>query len=214
MTSLSSASVQEHVTEPIPVTNHSANRGNSSNYNNVFDASDPGSPHFLHPNENMSLVLVSSLMNGKNYHGWAKAMRMALWSKNKLSFVNGTITIPDVSDSRYRAWEQCNTMVLSWLHRSIKESISQSILRMDRACNVWNDLKERFSQSDVFKISNLQDDIHRIHKGDCMFSNYYTQLKILWDKLEALQPTPTCKYVHPCCNISSEVKKCVTQTIP
>ncbi|XP_061353224.1 uncharacterized protein LOC133297999 [Gastrolobium bilobum] len=98
-------------------------------------------------------------------------------------------------------------MVLSWLHRSITESISQSIHWMDQALDVWNDLKERFSQGDIFKISDLQDDIYRLHQGDNTVSDYYTQLKVLWDELETLQPTPSCRCIRPCCNVSSEVKK-------
>ncbi|XP_061367456.1 uncharacterized protein LOC133310536 [Gastrolobium bilobum] len=172
----------------------------------LFDLLDPGSPYFLHPSENPSLVLVSSPLNEKNYHGWARAMTMALVSKNKLSFVNGKILAPDPSDSRFPGWERCNTMVLSWLHRSITSSISQSILWMERAYDVWRDLKERFSQSDIFRISDLQEDIYRMHQEDSSISDYFTQLKILWDELEALQPTPTCKCVNPCCSIGLEVK--------
>ncbi|XP_061350463.1 uncharacterized protein LOC133295637 [Gastrolobium bilobum] len=131
---------------------------------------------------------------------------MALISKNKVSFVNGTILAPDAADPRFPVWERCNTMVLSWLHRSISSSISQSILRMDKAYDVWKDLKERFSQSDIFRISDLQDDIYRLHQGDSSISDYFTRLKILWYELEALQPMPTCKCVHPCCSIAVEVK--------
>ncbi|XP_061361257.1 uncharacterized protein LOC133305140 [Gastrolobium bilobum] len=131
---------------------------------------------------------------------------MALISKNKLQFVNGSISIPDPTERRYAAWERCNTMVLTWLHRSIADSISQSILWMDRAFDVWRDLKERFSQSDIFRISDLHDEIFRLHQGANSVSDFYTQLKILWDELESLQPTPTCKCVKPCCSISSEVR--------
>ncbi|XP_061339222.1 uncharacterized protein LOC133285922 [Gastrolobium bilobum] len=131
---------------------------------------------------------------------------MALISKNKVSFVNGTILTPDTTDPRFPVWERCNTMVLSWLHRSITSSISQSILWMDKAYDVWRDLKERFSQSDIFRISDIQDDIYRLHQGDSSISDYFTRLKILWDELEALQPTPTCKCVRPCCSIAVEVK--------
>ncbi|XP_061353944.1 uncharacterized protein LOC133298628 [Gastrolobium bilobum] len=87
-------------------------------------------------------------------------------SKNKMSFVNGTIPVLDESDQRYAAWERCNTMVLWWLHRSITSSISQSILWMDCASDVWKDLKERFSQSDIFRISDLQDEIYKLYQGE------------------------------------------------
>ena len=56
---------------------------------------DPSSPYFLHPNESPALVLVSTLLNGSNYHAWSRAMKMSLLSKNKLKFVDGTILMPD-----------------------------------------------------------------------------------------------------------------------
>ncbi|XP_061364355.1 uncharacterized protein LOC133307808 [Gastrolobium bilobum] len=196
---------QENVTNRIPIVTDQI-FPSATHVPIVDDPSNPGSTYYVHPNENPSLVLVSSLMDGKNYHNWARSMKMALISKNKLSFVNGTISVPDPSDPYFAAWERCNTMVLSWLHHSITQSISQSILWMDRASDVWNDLRERFSQSDIFKISDLQDEIYRMHQGDSSISDYYTRLKILWDELEALQPTPTCKCIKPCCSIALKVR--------
>ncbi|XP_061370184.1 uncharacterized protein LOC133312919 [Gastrolobium bilobum] len=130
-----------------------------------------GSPYYLHPSENPALVLVSTLLNGKNYHGWATAMKMSLISKNKFSFVDGTISVPEISDPRFAAWERCNTMV------------------------------------DVFRISDLQDEIYKLQQGDNSVSDYYTKLKILWDELEALQPTPACRCIRPCCTISSQIRE-------
>ncbi|XP_061356849.1 uncharacterized protein LOC133301247 [Gastrolobium bilobum] len=182
-----------------------ANRS-GANRNLTQDFLYPRNPYFLHPNENPSLILVSRTMNDKNYHRWARAMTMALISKNKLSFVNGSISVPKPSDQDYVTWERCNTMVLSWLHRSITDSISQSILWMDRVVDVWKDLKERFSQSDIFWISDLQDEIFCLHQVDKSISDYYTQLKILWDELENLQPTPSCKCIRPCCTIALQVR--------
>ncbi|KAK4259925.1 hypothetical protein QN277_006203 [Acacia crassicarpa] len=72
-------------------------------------------------------------------------MRMALQSKNKLVFVDGSILAPSMTSSTYSAWLQCNTMVCSWLVRAISPMIAQSILWMDKAYDVWMDLKDRFA---------------------------------------------------------------------
>ncbi|XP_061345705.1 uncharacterized protein LOC133291465 [Gastrolobium bilobum] len=63
---------------------------------------------------------------------------------------------------------------------------------MDKAIDVWNNLIERFSQNDIFGISDLQDDVTKIQQGDRTISEYFTHLKTLWDELESLQPLPTC----------------------
>lgn len=60
---------------------------------------NPSNPYFLHPNVNSSLVLVSPVLDEKNYHSWARSMKMARLSKNKVRFIDGTIPMPAVTDS-------------------------------------------------------------------------------------------------------------------
>ena len=43
-------------------------------------------PYYVHPSENPSMVLVSPVLDGKNYYEWARSMRMALATKNKIRF--------------------------------------------------------------------------------------------------------------------------------
>ena len=51
-------------------------------------------PLFLHHAENPSLVLVTlPLIGGENYLTWARAVRKALLTKNKLGFIDGTLTL-------------------------------------------------------------------------------------------------------------------------
>ncbi|TYG71621.1 hypothetical protein ES288_D05G411700v1 [Gossypium darwinii] len=69
-------------------------------------------------------------------------MRLALLSKNKLQFVDGSITVPYDTDSLYPAWERCNTMVISWLNHSISSFIFSSVLWVNTAFDIWNDLRE------------------------------------------------------------------------
>ncbi|XP_061371030.1 uncharacterized protein LOC133313653 [Gastrolobium bilobum] len=159
-------------------------------------------PYYLHPNESSSLVLISPSMNGKNFHTWQRSMRMALLSKNKLGFVNGTIKKPDDDSPLFGSWEKCNTMIISWLNRSISESIAQSVLWMEKADDIWNNFKDRFAQTDMFRISDLQDEIFKLQQGDKCVSDYFTQLNILWDELESLQPIlPSCA-----CGAATQVK--------
>nr|GMD83701.1 uncharacterized protein LOC109166622 [Ipomoea batatas] len=82
---------------------------------------------------------------GSNYHPWARAMSMSLSYKNKLVFVNGTITKPSTDNmEKYLAWERCNNMVVSWIVRTLSPSIGSSVLWIDTAYGVWDYLKRRF----------------------------------------------------------------------
>ncbi|PNX62567.1 flavonol sulfotransferase-like protein, partial [Trifolium pratense] len=63
-------------------------------------------------------------------------MTMALRSKNKLHFINGSFPRP-LDDQDTLAWDRCNTMIMSWLNNSVDPEISQSIIWMDLASEIW-----------------------------------------------------------------------------
>ncbi|XP_061342601.1 uncharacterized protein LOC133288799 [Gastrolobium bilobum] len=159
---------------------------------------NPSHPLFLHPNESPALVLVSPLLNGENYHSWARGMKMALISKNKLGFIDGSIPAPDPDEPTFSAWQRCDTMVMAWIQRSISASIVKSIIWIEHARDTWLDLQERFSQGDVFRISDLMEEAFRLHQGDRSVADYYTHLKTVWDELDNLKPLPNCICVVPC----------------
>jgi hypothetical protein len=58
---------------------------------------DISSPYFLHSADHPGAILVSTLLNGDNYPTWKRAMKMALNAKNKLVFVNGSLSKPTSS---------------------------------------------------------------------------------------------------------------------
>jgi hypothetical protein len=71
-------------------------------------------------------------------------MTMALRSKNKLHFLNGTLPRPIDEDHDSLAWDRCNTTIMSWLSNVVEPKISQRILWMDSTQEIWQDLEERF----------------------------------------------------------------------
>ncbi|XP_019184395.1 PREDICTED: uncharacterized protein LOC109179345 [Ipomoea nil] len=166
--------------------------------NNPFDPNDLASPFFLHPNENPSLILVSAVLDGRNYHPWARAMEMALLSKNKLGFVDGTIAVPDTNDVKFPYWKRCNNMVSTWLMRSLSSEIAQTVLWVGTAERIWKTLKSRFSETDIFRISDLHAEIHQIRQGDLSVGAYFAKLKVLWDELQVIRPLPTCSCARRC----------------
>ncbi|XP_050211820.1 uncharacterized protein LOC126661980 [Mercurialis annua] len=156
------------------------------------------SPYFLHPNENPSLMLVATPLNGQNYYASSRAMRMALISKNKIKFVDGSIIVPSVDDPLCPAWKRCNTMVLSRLVQSLAATISQSVISLDSAYEIWNDLKDRFSQKDHVRVSDLQQELYSLRQGSLSVTEYFTHLKILWDEFVSLRPMPVCSCAPKC----------------
>ena len=86
---------------------------------NATSSSSQNSPMddllLLHHTKCTSIVLVTQpLIGGENYSAWARVARKALLTKNKLGFINGSLTLssPLVSTpSVVQAWIRCDNMV-------------------------------------------------------------------------------------------------------
>jgi hypothetical protein len=75
---------------------------------------------------------------------------------------------------------------------SVSESIAQSIVFLENVVDVWTDLKERFSQGDFVRISELQQEIYSLRQDSRSVTEFFSALKILWEELELYLPIPTC----------------------
>jgi hypothetical protein len=81
---------------------------------------------------------------------------------------------------------------------SVSESIGQSIVFFENAVDVWNDLKERFSQGDLVRISELMQEIYSLHQDSKSVTEFYSDLKVLWEELEVYMPIPQCTCCYQC----------------
>ncbi|XP_050876914.1 uncharacterized protein LOC127080648 [Lathyrus oleraceus] len=118
----------------------------------------------------------------------------------KYDFIDGSIMVPtDQFDPTFCAWRRCNMLVHSWIMNFIVESIGQSIVFMENAVYVWNDLKEHFSQGDLVHVSKLQQEIYALKPEHRMVTKKFSDLKILREELEMYMSIPTCT----CCILCS-----------
>lgn len=123
-------------------------------------------------------------------------------------FIDGTLPIPKKEDPNYKAWHRCNIMVVNWITRSLSPQLAQSTIYLDNAKKLWDELKERFTKGDYFRISDLIQEIHSIKQGDKSVTEFFTEFKILWDELEMLSPTPECTCVVKCsCDLVKSIQK-------
>ncbi|XP_057431475.1 uncharacterized protein LOC130724295 [Lotus japonicus] len=187
---------------------------NRNNHNNnqvpqvVLDPSqNPGSPYFIHSSDNPSATMVNPPLNGKNYNAWARSMKRALVAKNKFRFVNGEIPVPTATDANFEAWDRCNSLIHSWILNSVTTSIANSIVFLENACDAWRDLRDRFTQGDLVRISELHSEISNLKQNSLSVNEYYTELKILLEELENYRPIPQCRCAVPCrCDAIENVK--------
>lgn len=84
---------------------------------------------------------------------------MALRVRNKWGILSGAIPMPPIDHADYEAWDKCNVMASLWILRAVSDQIVESILYIDFAKEIWDDLYNRFSRSDPHRISDLHNEI-------------------------------------------------------
>lgn len=149
----------------------------------VFE--DVSSPYFLHNSQNPGSILVTTLLSGAaNYHSWSRAMLIALDTKNKTTFVDGTLPRPFEDDLLFNSWKRYNSMVKSWLLNSISQEFSTSLRCFQDASDIWTDLRSCFLESDGARIFDIKKNLATLNQGSMDVNSYYTKMKVLWDELD------------------------------
>lgn len=162
---------------------------------------DVSHPYFLAPSDFPGMQLVTSPFDGKGYGGWKRSMLIALTTKNKVGFINGSCPEPEINSNLYTSWTRCNNMVISWLLNSLSKEISESVIISSTAKDLWNELEERFGQSCGTRLFQLQKELSILNQGSNDIAGYYTKLKHIWDKLDTLGAYEICS-----CNCNCGVR--------
>ncbi|KAF8409410.1 hypothetical protein HHK36_005486 [Tetracentron sinense] len=156
-------------------------------------------PYFLSNGDSPGIALVSQhLVGSENYNTWEISMTVALDAKMKYGFVNGEIQMPAIVDSSYSSWKRVNSMVISWILNSVSKEIASSIIYMKSACEIWNDLKERFSEKNNPRIFQLKKAICGLNQDQMSVNSYFTKLKILWEEYSNYSIVPHCSNGSAC----------------
>ena len=100
-------------------------------------------------------------------------MRMALIAKNKLNFVDGLIARLTEDDLLFGAWNRCNKMVISWILNSVTREIADSLLYIETAIDIWNDLHDRFHQSNGPQIFQIKKSLIALNQRSLDVNTYY-----------------------------------------
>lgn len=82
---------------------------------------------------------------------------MALKSKKKLGFIDGTLIHPPLNPIVLLGHE---INVISWSWHELQ--IVESILWMESTQEIGQDLKDQYHQRDIICISNLQEEIYSV----------------------------------------------------
>ncbi|KAG2327456.1 hypothetical protein Bca52824_010184 [Brassica carinata] len=74
----------------------------------------PNPLYRLHPSENLGALISSVILKEDNYPEWAIELRNSLQAKQKLGFIDGTLTKP-AAEPDLSMWLAANSMIIGWI---------------------------------------------------------------------------------------------------
>lgn len=103
-------------------------------------------------------------------------MFMALTAKNKVGFIDGTISKPNSSEANFQQWKRCNDGKIMATQLFVKRYF-YSVIYCDLAQDIWIDLKERFAQVNGPRLYQIECEIHNLVQDTMSVATYFTKLK-------------------------------------
>lgn len=155
-------------------------------------------PLYLHPHDHPGMTLVYDVLTDSIFLQRKISITIALSVKNKIGIINGTNKKPNSQSKYANAWERCNSMVISSILNSVSSEIRQSIVYFGTACEMWENLLTRYSQSDAPRIFHVRKSITLCTQGALSVNAYFTRFRGLWDELTSLMQIPKCVCDYTC----------------
>ncbi|KAA8518152.1 hypothetical protein F0562_015626 [Nyssa sinensis] len=95
---------------------------------------DPHSPYYLGSGDQPGNMITHVIFSNDNYITWARAIKLSLKARRKFVFVDGTFTKPtEMEKKKQLDWDIVNSMLVSWITRTLDPKLAASIPFHDEA---------------------------------------------------------------------------------
>ncbi|XP_071939839.1 uncharacterized protein [Coffea arabica] len=124
-------------------------------------------------------------LNGKNYLKWSQLVRTFLKGKGKLSHL--LEIAPDSETAGFEAWEQEDSMIMSWLWNSMIPEISDTCMFLPTAKAIWDALHQTYSKvNDAALIYDIKTKTTGAKQGTKTVTEYANFLQNQWPEFPSL----------------------------
>lgn len=161
------------------------------------------SPYNLTTADNSGAVISHPLLKGTNYDEWACGMKMALSSRKKFGFFDGTIPRPEEGSSDLEDWWTIQALLVSWIKMTIDPVLRSNISHRDIAKDLWDHLKKHFSVTNGPRIQQIKAELACCKQRGLTIETYYGKLRKIWDSMANHRPLQLCKCGKCDCNLGS-----------
>lgn len=158
-------------------------------------------PYFLHPSDNPGALITPVILKGDNYSEWVTEFWNSLQAKQKIGFLDGTISKPSMNPNLAR-WASANSMIVGWIRTSIDPTVWSTVSHVPDAFQLWESLKHRFSVKNSVRKHLLEDEMNNCKQNGETVLCYFGRLSKLWEELHNFKSFYTCT-----CEASAHIDK-------
>ncbi|KAF9601707.1 hypothetical protein IFM89_022236 [Coptis chinensis] len=154
-------------------------------------------PKSLLRDDDLPKSLTAKKLNDANYLAWCNAVKVCLRGKRKLKYL--TDDPPDPQDDKYEDWLCEDSLVMSCLWHSMEPHIATTVEFCESSKSIWNSLSESFSQqNNVSRVFEIYEKIFSMKQSSRPLTEYYSNLKNLWEQLLQYRPFITDLELQKC----------------
>ncbi|EXC02059.1 hypothetical protein L484_024023 [Morus notabilis] len=128
-------------------------------------------------------IRASNRLNGKNYLIWTQIVRTYLKGKGRLNHLLGKG--PETKDIAFEAWDEEDSMIMSWLWDSMEPTISDTCIFLTNAKQIWDYIHRTYSKArDDAQVYEIKIKTGATKQGDKSVTEYANLLQNLWQELD------------------------------
>lgn len=161
------------------------------------------SPYDLTSGDNPGAVISQPLLNGLNYDEWAINLRMALSSRKKFGFIDGSIPKPEANSSTLEDWVANNHLLVGWIKLTIEPKLRSSISTREVARDLWEIIRKRFSVKSGARLQQLRNALASCKQQRSSVDDYFGRLTKLWDGIAECTTTKRCECGKCTCDLNT-----------
>ncbi|CAH9116989.1 unnamed protein product [Cuscuta europaea] len=170
---------------------------------------DSSSSYYLHPSDHVGLRVIYETLTGDNFGAWKISVSMAMAVKNKMRFLDGSITKRSPDTPMYINWYRINALLLSWPIYSISPALRTTFLSFTDAKELWDEVQLRYGKIDGPRLFHLEKTLGNLCQGSRSITDYYNCFKEIWDEYCNFRIIPSCTCGQCTCNISETYQKII-----